>query len=280
MKQYTFKTPLLFEFELKDLAEVTQRKQTMSGVPHRTDFYEIIFIESGESVQMLDFAPIQVSKGQILFIGKNQVVRFDTSTSYSGKIALFTDMFFSRVDCEVSRMKLQNLFSPFTGNMPIVANEVLNSLFSLLQQEFNATHDGFQADLIHSLLNAFLIETARQSLNESNISKGKDYAIALQFSKLVEEHYHTLRKVNDYLDIMRITAKPLSKALQSTIGKTPKQYLDERILLEAKRLLVYSNESIKEVSFLLNFDEATNFSKFFREQTGLSPAEFKKQTTP
>ena len=281
MRQYTFNAPLPFEFELKDLAEVTQRKQKLSGVPHRTDFYEIILIESGEATQIVDFEPIKVKRGQMLLIGKNQVVKFDTTLSYSGKIILFTDLFFNRSDSEIRLMKLLNLFNPFTGNTPISINEKLKTLFVLLEQEFNSPHDNFQADLIHNLLNSFLIESARQSIiNEKNTIKNQDYSTALLFSKLVDQHYRSLRKVNDYIEIMGITAKPLSKALQSIVGKTPKQYLDDRILLEAKRLLVYSDESVKEITFILGFEEPTNFSKFFREQTGLSPAEFRKQTAP
>lgn len=277
MKQYSFKASTPFEFELKDLSEITQLKQKISGVPHRTDFYEIVLIESGESVQTVDFTPIKMVEGQMLFIGRNQVVTFDTSLSYSGKIILFTDIFFNRCDCEIRLLRQINLFNPFTVNTPISISEKLKTLFGLMEQEFHFTHDTFQADLIHNLLNAFLIESARQSLQKANPLKNQNYSTALQFAELVEQHYRSLRKVNDYLDLIGITAKPLSKALQATIGKTPKQYIDDRILLEAKRLLVYSNETIKEITFMLGFEEPTNFSKFFREQTGLSPAEFKRK---
>ncbi|MGL5272600.1 MAG: AraC family transcriptional regulator [Phocaeicola sp.] len=280
MKQYTFTAALPFEFEIKELSEVTQRKQKISGVPHRTDFYEIVIIEAGYSVQTIDFTPIQAVSGEMLFIGKNQVVSFDTTQTYNGKIILFTDLFFNRIESEMRMIKLQNLFNPFTGNKAIKVNEKLKAILGLLQAEFNTPHDSFQSDLIHNLLNAFLIESARQSIDDVNATKNQDYTTALHFSKLVEQHYHSLRKVNDYMHIMNTTAKPLSKALQSIIGKTPKQYIDDRILLEAKRLLVYSNENIKEITFMLGFEEPTNFSKFFREQTGLSPAEFRKQTTP
>lgn len=280
MKQYTFTAALPFEFEIKELSEVTQRKQKISGVPHRTDFYEIVIIEAGYSVQTIDFTPIQAVSGEMLFIGKNQVVSFDTTQTYNGKIILFTDLFFNRIESEMRMIKLQNLFNPFTGNKAIKVNEKLKAILGLLQAEFNTPHDSFQSDLIHNLLNAFLIESARQSIDDVNATKNQDYTTALHFSKLVEQHYQSLRKVNDYMRIMNTTAKPLSKALQSIIGKTPKQYIDDRILLEAKRLLVYSNENIKEITFMLGFEEPTNFSKFFREQTGLSPAEFRKQTTP
>lgn len=277
MKQYAFTAATPFEFELKDLSDITQRKQKISGTPHRTDFYQIVMLESGQSIQTVDFAPIKLDGGEILFIAKNQVVSFDTSGLHDGKIILFTDVFFNRCACEVRLLRQQNLFNPFTVNTPISVNEKLRTLFTLIEEEFHSEYDASQADIIHNLLSAFLIESARQSVQTTHLLKNQEYSIALQFAELVEQHYRSLRKVNDYLDFMPVAAKQLSKILQTIVGKTPKQFIDDRIVLEAKRLLVYGDESIKEITFLLGFEEPTNFSKFFREQTGLSPAEFKKQ---
>ena len=75
---------------------------------------------------------------------------------------------------------------------------------------------------------------------------------------------------------MGITARRLQQAVAESVGKTPKQLIDDRLLLEAKRLLVYTNHSIKEIGFQLGFEEPTNFSRFFRKQAGHSPAEFRK----
>jgi AraC-like DNA-binding protein len=277
MKRYSFKAPTPFEFELKRLSEITQIKRRITGVPHRTDFYQILWIESGESIQTVDFCPIKVVGGELLFIAQNQVISFDTSSLYSGQIILFTDMFFNRCDGYTRLMKQLNLFNPFTGNTPIVISERLTSLWNMMKDEFQAKHDNFQANILHSLLTAFLIQASRQTAENISRTKNNDYQIALQFIELVEQHYQSLRKVNDYVDLMSVSAKSLSKSLQTAIGKTPKQFIDDRILLESKRMLVYSNESIKEISFTLGFEEPNNFSKFFKEQTRLTPSEFKKQ---
>ncbi len=277
MKYYSFNASTSFEFEIKDLSAITQTKRRISGVPHRTDFYQIIWIESGESIQIIDFNPIKIVAGQLIFIAKNQVVSFDTSSSYCGQIILFTDIFFNRCDNDIFLMKQLHLFNPFANNTPIVINQELKNLWAMMKKEFHQQYDIFQSNLIHNYLNAFLIQGERQFSKNIIQIKNLKHKIALQFAELVEQHYKSLHKVNDYLEQMNITAKPLSKALQIAVGKTPKQFIDDRILLEAKRLLVYSNHSIKEITFSLGFEEPTNFSKFFREQSGLSPAEFKRQ---
>ena len=278
MKQFSFQAHTPFEFEIKDLAYIKRFKQ-VTGVPHRADFYQIVWIESGESVQTVDFCPIKVVGGQILFVAKNQVVSFDTLSSYNGQIILFTDIFFNRSDFDTRLIKQLNLFNPFTGNTPIATNGKMISLWHMMKDEFQAKHDNFQSNTLHSLLNAFLLQTSRQNAANITQTQNKNYQISLQFAELVEQHFKSLRKVNDFVEMMSISPKSLSKSLQATIGKTPKEYIDGHILLEAKRLLVYSNENIKEIAYVLGFEEPTNFSKFFREQTCLSPAEFKKQYT-
>ncbi len=280
MKNYSFNAPTLFEFEIKNLSEITQSKRQISGVPHRTDFYQIILIESGGSTQFVDFTPINVAGGQILFIAKNQVVSFDTSSSYSGKAILFTDVFFNRCDSDIRLIKQLDLFNPFTGNAPVSVNEKLATLCKMMEDEFACRRDNLQQNILHSYLSAFLTQATRQREQVVVPLKSGEYNLALQFAELVEQHHKSLRKVNDYLELMNTTAKSLSKSLHAAVCKTPKQFIDDRILLEAKRLLVYNGVSVKEIAFELGFDEPTNFSKFFREQTGMSPAEFKKQHIP
>ena len=281
MKQYFFKAPnpTSFEFEIKELSEISQVSRRIMGAPHRADFYHIIRVETGKSVQTVDFCPIELTNGQILFIAKNQVISFDVSTSYSGQIILFTDIFFNRCECYARLMKQLNLFNPFTGNTPITTSEKLTSILNMMIEEFHQQQYSLQSNAIHSLLNAFFIQASRQIAENITQSQNNNYQIAFQFAELVEQNYKSLRKVNDYIKLMVASAKPLSKSLQAIIGKTPKQFIDSRIVLEAKRMLVYGNESVKEIAFSLGFDEPTNFGKFFREQTGISPAEFKKQLT-
>nr|WP_246164293.1 helix-turn-helix domain-containing protein [Xanthovirga aplysinae] len=75
---------------------------------------------------------------------------------------------------------------------------------------------------------------------------------------------------------MFITTKRLNKATSSVLGKSPKEIVGNRIILEAKRLLAYTNESIKEIGFHLGFEEPTNFIKYFRKHCNVTPFEFRE----
>jgi len=143
MKHYSFQAPTFFEFQIKDLAD-NKRIKRVTGVPHRAEFYQIFRIESGESVQTVDFSPVKVVGGQILFVAKNQVVSFDCSSSYTGEIILFTDKFFIRCDCDSRFIKHLQLFNPFKGNTPVHVNENLLNLWKMMKDEFLSGYDTFQ----------------------------------------------------------------------------------------------------------------------------------------
>jgi len=93
----------------------------------------------------------------------------------------------------------------------------------------------------------------------------------------LEKRFKKYRSINRYASELSIPVNRLNKASFQTIGKSPKQLIDERILLEAKRLLAHSTLSIKEIAFELGFDEPTNFIKYFRKHNHITPAEFRQK---
>lgn len=277
MKSYTFKETLPFGFEIKDLPKMNRRACSITGEPHRTSFYQIIRITRGKTIQKVDFTPIEVSAGQILFIGKDQVMSFDVESEYNGEIILFTDEYYIRNESDSRLIKQIELLNPFTVNKPIIYDENIDSIWELMKKIYKPENDNYIPHILHHLLSSLLIYSERINDNSGHFVTSQGYQTTLQFSQAVEENYKNMRKVNEYVTYLGITSKALSKALKNTIGKSPKQYIDDRLLLEAKRLLVYSNKSVKEISFDLGFEEPTNFSKFFRELVGQSPNDFKKQ---
>ena len=99
----------------------------------------------------------------------------------------------------------------------------------------------------------------------SEIRKGEELDYIILFKNLLDEKFRVVKSVSEYAVLMSVSEKKLNRTTSLTLGKTPKQLIDERIILEAKRLLAYTNNSIKEVGFDLGFDEPTNFIKYFRK---------------
>ena len=101
-------------------------------------------------------------------------------------------------------------------------------------------------------------------------------AIFKQFRELVEENYATWHSASQYADKLNITPDHLNRTIKSCIGKTTKEYIHARLSIAAKRMLYFSDLSNKEVGYKLGFSEPSNFSAFFKKNTGYSPNEFKK----
>ena len=156
---------------------------------------------------------------------------------------------------------------------------MFTDLFNLMKTESENEKDFLQSDILKNLLHNFLLlsERERRKQNFTEIKKGADLDYIMLFRDLLEINYHKERHVNKYAEKINITEKRLNQASQKILGKSPKQMIDERLMLEAKRLLAHTNESVKEIGFALGFDEPTNFIKYFRKHSSLTPVEFKEQ---
>jgi len=128
-----------------------------------------------------------------------------------------------------------------------------------------------------SLLQLVLIYTEAQYVDEeaNKDLESKGVCLLRNFKNQVESDYTKSHKVLDYAAKLNISAKHLSHTIKTMTGKTAKTYIQDRLLLEAKRLLMHSNLSIKEIAFKLGFQEPLHFSGFFKKQMSMSPSEYK-----
>lgn len=136
----------------------------------------------------------------------------------------------------------------------------------------------FKNDLIASFLKLFLIQCNNHcSLTLENTNKVKAGNIILRkFKDLVEENYHYWSTTSEYANALHITPDHLNRSVKQLIGQTAKGYIQSRINIAAKRLLYFSSLSTKEIGFQLGFNEAANFSAFFKKHNSISPSEFRK----
>jgi len=209
----------------------------------------------------------------LLIISAGQVCRFDTTAEYSGKLILFTGGFFTVTELDSNFLHTAEILNPVTLNKSIsICPQLMGNLVSLLEEELKHTGDRFQTGIAQSFLRVILLETERQL---KTIYAPTFSNIGRQFYNAVEKYYKENRNTEFYVQLLGVNEKSLSKEIKALTDKTPKVYIDSRIMLEAKRMLSYSNLSAKEIGFLLGFDEPTNFAKYFRKHTGFTPAQFR-----
>ncbi|WP_035141140.1 helix-turn-helix domain-containing protein [Flavobacterium daejeonense] len=281
---YGFKNGLPQEFEIVDLEELYKEFKDTLTTTHRTGFYHIIWFQHGCPLHLVDFNPIEIKPNTLLFLNKDTVQQFDKTTKFSGKAILFTDSFFCQTEADTKFLRNSILFNDLFSISRIEITKYLDLFANILQQmtdELQNTKDNSQTDILQNLLHNFLLhaERERRKQNFSEIKKDANLDYVLLFKDLLEVEYKDQKQVNYYARQIIITEKRLNIATTKVLGKSPKELIDERILLEAKRILAHTTESVKEIAYYLGFEEPTNFIKYFKKHLAVTPIEFREKNT-
>ncbi|MFM7021859.1 MAG: AraC family transcriptional regulator [Flavobacteriales bacterium] len=282
IKRYNFKSGLPLEFEVLDVAELYRNSRELMTSTHRTDFYHIIWFKEGKGTHLVDFKPHAIKSNSLLFINKNKVQRFDLAGQYKARVLLFTDSFFCKSDHDARFLKETILFNDLFDDAQVQLDKDDNTfadLLNMMEDEWNKAADNFQHDLLKNMLHNFLLLAERKKRKQgfTEIKKGADLDYTLIFKDLLEIHFRKRKQVSYFAREISITEKRLNSATSKTLGITPKEMIDERIVLEAKRLLSHTGNSIKEIGFELGFEEPTNFIKYFRKHCNCTPVEFREE---
>ena len=282
IQKYEFKQSLKLEFEIIDLSKIFEARKDMMIEPHRAQFYHILWIEKGKGTHFVDFEPISIEDNTLICVPHNSVNKFDADGIYSGKVILFTKNFFCKSNYDIQFLHSTSLFSDLYPLAKIKVNPQINSLkpiLNSLETEYLRNPDSAQYHILNNLLHIFLLQAERELKNQGfkELKKSASLDYLILFKDLLEQNFHSEKSVSNYASKLSISTKQLNKATTDLLAKTPKQLIDERVLLEAKRLLVHSNQSIKEVAYQLGYEEPTNFIKYFKKHTNTTPSEFREQ---
>lgn len=183
-------------------------------------------------------------------------------------------------DSEVSCNGFLFFGSNYTPMVALDEEEIgrLRTLASVLQEEFD-TRDQNQEEMLRLLLKRFIIRItrlARKQLVKRKLPE-KELELIRQFNVLVEEHFKKYRQVGDYANLMHRSPKTIANIFAQQGEKSPLEIIHERLTLEAKRLLLYTEKSSKEIGWELGFEDPSPFNRFFKKQTGLPPRKFRDQ---
>jgi AraC-like DNA-binding protein len=168
------------------------------------------------------------------------------------------------------------LLTPFL-KLDTAEQRSFSVLLEVIKEEF-AHKDEVQLEMLRTVLKRFIIKCTRLAKLQfaDSLTTPQEVDLVRTFSALVEKHFRTLHKVSDYASIMNKSPKTLSNVFNMLGEKTPLQIIHDRIILEAKKLLLYTDKSSKEISFELNFSDPVQFSRLFKNVAGVTPIEFKR----
>jgi len=168
-----------------------------------------------------------------------------------------------------------------TQDLPIItipkSQELkFNSLYAIFVDEFT-TPDQIQGEMLQMLLKRLIIIATRLAKEQLIVQKldNDQIDVIRKFNVLVDEHYKTKRKVSDYAELLFKSPKTLSNLFGIYNQKSPQQIIQERISLEAKRMLRFTDMQNQEIAYELGFNDPAHFSRFFKKMTSLSPTKFR-----
>ena len=252
--------------------------------PHIHEFYQIIWFRRGHGVHHVDFIDYPVSDDTIFFVAPGQVHAFDGANDYEGVIIHFNASFMADEESSESIFLKYDVFNAY-DSLPYckISSEEAERLMLLVNEmnrEYSLTGAFAHRDYMQNLLRLYLIRI-RRSGERKEMQKLYVSCIAnrtfVRFRQLLEQNFHRVHTVQDYADLLNISARTLTKYVSQSAHRSPLKIINERIVLEAKRQILHSTLSIKEVAFQLGFEDPSYFVKFFKRMTGKMHKEFKNE---
>lgn len=246
-----------------------------------TTLYKFIWVRSGNLTLEIDHIPIQLEQDEIISLTPLQHIEIK---SVEGEYLtfLFNSNFYcifghdDEVSCNgflfhgSSRVMKLKLSPEQSAN--------LNDIIRIFRQE-SAVRDNLQEEMLRIILKRFIITCTRIAREKFSVSheKEKSFDIVRQYYVLVDSHFKEKKMVQDYADMLHRSPKTLSNLFMSYGLPSPLRIIHERVEAEAKRLLLYSSKSAKEIAEILGFEDISAFSRFFKNMTGESITDYKKR---
>lgn len=242
--------------------------------------YHILLLEDEESF-LVDFVEYKNSKCSILFISPYQNIEWlnknDTKIKQISFHADFYCIEYHKKEVACNGVLFNNIYlKPFVSLKKQIYQEI-ETIIDKMNREM-LSDNPFSESIIKTYLQLILAlcsreKTAQLDEVELNTLPNK---LTVDFQKLVEAHFCTEKSPAFYADKLAISTNALSKKIKKEFGKTPTKIIQERVILEAKKQLHLTHNSIKEIAFGLNFDDEFYFSRYFKKVVGKSPRNYRE----
>jgi AraC-like DNA-binding protein len=269
-------------FVIKTMEEVDKNLGGIADKPHRHNYYTIVWPFDATGKHIIDFKEYPILPHHLFFVSPEQVHQVITNPKPTGFVILFTSEFLGKSSIREDFISNLRLFKQSDETPPLPLSDskmmILKGFVDQMMVAF-CSHSDLRFETIGAYLKLFLIEcnsscTLNPESNTQNVEVGKN--LVKNFKAIVDKHYATWHQVKDYADSLNVSPNYLNEVIKSAIGISAKDYIQNRIVLEAKRMVVFTEKSSKEIGFDLGFDDPSHFSKFFKINAGLSLVQFKE----
>ena len=252
--------------------------------PSRLDAFIIGVGTEGETSLTSNLQEFRLKKNSLFIFNPKDILQVQSNDRFKAHLIVITPDFLKRINIDTKRM--MPLFLQF-GSLPCMElthaeSQSLRSFISMVEQELKGPETDFSSEIIGGLIAATIYKvgdilthylTEHPEVDSPMHNRAEEYF--KQFTELLGEHYKHERSVGFYARQLGITPKYLTTLIKRISGKSVSEWIDSYVILEAKTLLKYSNMSVQEIAYYLNFPNQSFFGSYFKRNAGMSPSQYK-----
>lgn len=245
-------------------------------LPHKHDFYLIILFTQGTGKHEIDFETFDVIPGTLFILKPGEMHHWELSKDIDGFVFFHSRDFYDK-RYVTSSLKDFEFYSSFQ-NSPylLVQGETRSNLESLMHNlviESNK-NQSLKWEKIHALITLIYISISREYHPSHQIKSTIYLNKVRKFEDYIESNFKTMKYAKNYAELLNISEKHLNRITKKCYNKTSTQLISERVILEAKRLLMHSEFNVSQVSDHLGFNDSSYFIRFFKKHVGITPLAF------
>lgn len=238
----------------------------------------------GETSLTSNLQEFRLKKDSLFIFSPKHILQVQSNNRFKAHLIVIAPDFLKRINIDTKRM--MPLFLQF-GSLPCMEltqaeSQSLQSFISMVEQELKGSETDFSSEIIGGLIAATIYKvgdilthylTEHPEVDSPIHNRAEEYF--RQFTELLGEHYKHERSVGFYARQLCITPKYLTTLIKRISGKSVSEWIDNYVILEAKTLLKYSNMSVQEIAYYLNFPNQSFFGSYFKRNAGMSPSQYK-----
>ncbi|MEZ5626489.1 MAG: AraC family transcriptional regulator [Rhodocyclaceae bacterium] len=266
--------------EVLTLADLRTNAAGALAGPQRVDFHLLLLIEGGRSQHMVDFVDHVLQPGRVVLIRPGQIQRWHMQAGLDGLLVLIANdalaPLLTRSENALALLQLEAWPPACTPSDGLFA-AVCGDFHRMREEIAGFAGDAVDSAIIRLSLRTALLRLSREALTEPAGTPGsRETMLYRLLVREIEVNLDARLSVLDYARRIGYSERTLARACIATVGLTAKVVIDQRVALEAKRLLHHSPASVARIGHQLGFTEPTNFVKFFRRLVGMTPQAFRE----
>ncbi|MDQ3845225.1 MAG: helix-turn-helix domain-containing protein [Bacteroidota bacterium] len=287
MDRFHFDTTLLKYFlkgntELFHFNRIEEAKSLIKFPlpPHRKTVFDFVFLTQGTSIRSKGLDRYEFGKSTFFFLPAYQISSHEFYSEDATGFYCHFDIEILTKDLLQSGFLSRFSFLEFIGNPLVTVDEATVETLLPLLHRLEKEHLSGKPDytLVSAYLVTLFLELQPFSVTTEKVKENAAFRITQQYKNALAQHVYERQSVSAYADLLAVTADYLNKCVKSITGKPAQELLSDMLVMEAKALLRQTSLSISEIAFKIGKEDPSDFTRFFRSKTGVTPTQYRQQS--